>query len=47
MSLFIYRVEIVVADEQDRRIDDGMDAVDGSAVEGAATDGASGEGVAS
>ena len=37
---------MVVADEQDWRIDDGMDAVDGSAVEGATTDGASGAEVA-
>ena len=38
---------MVVADEQTWRVDDGMDAVDGSAVEGAATDGASGAEVAS
>ena len=41
MSSLISRVDMVVADEQAWRIDDGMDAVDGSAVEGAATDGAS------
>ena len=46
-SLLSSGVEMVVADEQDQRIDDGMDAVDGSAVEGAATDGASGAEVAS
>jgi len=38
---------MVVADEQDQRIDDGMDAVDGSAVEGAASDGSSGAEIAS
>ena len=47
MSLLSSRVEMDVADEQVWRIDDGMDAVDGSAVEGAATDGASGAEVAS
>ena len=47
MSSFISRVDMVVADEQAWRVDDGMDVVDGSAVEGAATDGASGTEVAS
>ena len=47
MSSCISRVDMVVADEQAWRIDDGMDAVEGSAVEGAATDGASGAEVAS
>ena len=42
MSSLMFRVDMVVADEQAWRIDDGMDAVDGSAVEGVATDGASG-----
>ena len=47
MNSLISRVDMVVADERAGRIDDGMDAVDGSAVEGAATDGASGAEVAS
>ena len=47
MSSRISRVDMVVADEQAWRVDDGMDTVEGSAVEGAATDGASGVGVAS
>ena len=47
MSSLISRVDMVVADKQAWRIDDGKDAVDGSAVEGAATDGASGAEVAS
>ena len=47
MSSCISRVDMVVADEQAWRIDDGMDAVEGSVVEGTATDGASGAEVAS
>ena len=47
MNSLISRVDMVVADEQAWRIDDGMDAVDGSAVEGATIDGASGAEVTS
>ena len=47
MNSLISRVDMVVADEQAWRIDDGMDAVDGSATEGAAIDGASGAAVTS
>ena len=47
MNSLISRVDMVFADEQAWRIDDGMDAVDGSAVEGVAADGASGAEVAS
>ena len=46
-SLLSSRVETDVADEQVWRIDDGMDAADGSEVEGVATDGASGAEIAS
>ena len=47
MSSLISRVDMIVADEQAWRSDDGMDAVDGSAIEGSATDGASGAEVVS